>query len=157
MLYHLESATRDLLSTAERGNQELFRERWQDKIVPDDFGYYWIDGLLSAHYGARYPIQLSVSPLLAGVTVGDNERLADKLLYDRSRQVMILLRNNIVLNVRVQEAEARLADAERRLADALLRVATATGHRADDQTVPPASFRYVDHDRGLTPHDRSAR
>jgi GT2 family glycosyltransferase len=140
VLYHLESATRDLLSTAERGNQELFRERWQDKIVPDDFGYYWMDGLLSAHYGARYPIQLSVSPHLAGVTVGDNERLADKLLYDRSRQVMILLRNNIVLNVRVQEAEARLADAERRLADALLRVATATGHRADDQTVPrPAS------------------
>jgi GT2 family glycosyltransferase len=119
VLYHLESATRDLLSTTERGNQELFRERWRDKIVPDDFGYYWMDGLLSAHYGARYPIQISVSPHLAGVAVGENERLADKLLYDRSRQVMILLRNNIVLNVRVQEAEARAASAEQRLASLL--------------------------------------
>ena len=79
-----------------------------------------MDGLLSAHYGARYPIQLSVSPLLAGIAAGENDRLADKLLYDRARQVMILLRNNIVLNVRVQEAEARAAsDAERRLTDAL--------------------------------------
>jgi hypothetical protein len=30
---------------------------------------------------------------------------------------MILLRNNIVLNVRVQEAEARAAEAERQLAE----------------------------------------
>ncbi len=136
VLYHLESATRDLLSTVERGNQDLFRERWRDKIVPDDFGYYCNDGLLSAHYGARYPIQLSVSPLLAGVTVGDNERLADKLLYDRSRQVMILLRNNIVLNVRVQEAEARAAEAERRLADALTRAAPASSPLVPEQSSP---------------------
>jgi GT2 family glycosyltransferase len=119
VVYHFESATRDLLSPQERANRALFEERWREYIVPDDFGYYWLDGLLSAIYGARYPIQLSVSPLLAGITVGDNDRLADRLLYDRARQVMILLRNNIVLNVRVQEAEARAAEAERRLAEAL--------------------------------------
>jgi hypothetical protein len=55
--------------------------------------------------------------LLAGVTVGETGRLADRLLYERSRQVMILLRNNIVLNVRVQEAEARANEAERQLAE----------------------------------------
>jgi hypothetical protein len=55
--------------------------------------------------------------LLAGVTVGESGRLADRLLYDRARQVMILLRNNIVLNVRVQEAEARAIEAERQLAE----------------------------------------
>lgn len=136
VLYHLESATRDLLSAVERGNQELFRERWQGKIVPDDFGYYWMDGLLSAHYGARYPIQLSISPLLAGIAGGDDDRLADKLLYDRARQVMILLRNNIVLNVRVQEADARAADAERRLNEALVRLAAASTLAASE--APPA-------------------
>ena len=119
VLYHFESSSRDLLSEVERGNRALFASRWQEKIVPDDVGYYWQDGLFSASYGARYPIKLSVSPLLGGVTVGENDRLADRLLYDRSRQVMILLRNNIILNVRVQEAEARAAAAERRLAELL--------------------------------------
>jgi GT2 family glycosyltransferase len=115
--YHLESATRSLVSDVERANQQLFIRRWRDKVEPDDFRYHCEDGLLTAQYPARYPIQLSVSPLLAGVTVGENERLADKLLFQRARQVMILLRNNIVLNVRVQEAEARAAEAERQLAE----------------------------------------
>jgi GT2 family glycosyltransferase len=117
VVYHLESATRSLVSDVERANQELFIRRWRDKVEPDEFRYYYEDGLLTARYPARYPIQLSVSPLLAGVTVGENERLADKLLFERARQVMILLRNNIVLNVRVQEAEARASEAERQLAE----------------------------------------
>jgi hypothetical protein len=117
VVYHLESATRSLVSDVERANQELFVSRWCHKVDPDDYRYYWQDGLLTAQYPARYPIQLSVSPLLAGVTVGENDRLADKLLFERARQVMILLRNNIVLNVRVQEAEARAAAAERQLAE----------------------------------------
>ena len=124
VVYHLESATRNLVSDAERANQELFTARWRHKIIPDDYRYYWEDGLLSAQYGARYPIRLSVSPLLAGVTVGENDRLADRLLYDRARQVMILLRNNIVLNVRVQEAEARAAEAERQLAESRAKQST---------------------------------
>jgi O-antigen biosynthesis protein len=136
VVYHLESATRDLFSPAERANRDLFVSRWKDAIVPDDFGYYWVDGLLAATYGARYPFKLSVSPLLAGVTIGEHDRLADRLLFDRSRQVMILLRNNIVLNVRVQEAEARAADAERRLAAAEARLA-APGASTHDP--PPLS------------------
>jgi hypothetical protein len=119
VVYHFESATRILDSEVERANQQLFARRWSHRVSPDDYRYYAQDGLLSAQYAARYPIQLSVSPLLAGVTVGENQRLADKLLYERSRQVMILLRNNIVLNVRVQEAEARAAEAERQLAELL--------------------------------------
>jgi GT2 family glycosyltransferase len=125
VVYHLESATRNLVSDAERANQELFATRWRHKIIPDDYRYYWEDGLLSAQYGARYPIRLSVSPLLAGVTIGENDRLADRLLYDRARQVMILLRNNIVLNVRVQEAEARAVAAERQLAELSAKQSTA--------------------------------
>lgn len=119
VVYHFESATRDLMSDAERANQEIFRASWSEKVVPDDFGYYWLDGLFQARYGARYPIRLSVSPLLAGFSEMENDRVADRILYDRARQVMILLRNNIVLNVRVDEAEARAAEAERRLSEAL--------------------------------------
>jgi GT2 family glycosyltransferase len=128
VLYHFESASRDVLSAVERENQSLFATRWRDKIIPDDLGYYWVDGLLSASYGARYPIQFSVSPFLAGVNSGENDRLADKLLYDRARQVMILLRNNIILNVRVQEAEARAAVSERRLAEILAQQQAGTEH-----------------------------
>jgi hypothetical protein len=117
VVYHFESASRSLVSDGELANQELFKGRWRHKVEPDDYRYFSQDGLLTAQYAARYPIQLSVSPLLAGVTVGENDRLADKLLYERARQVMILLRNNIVLNVRVQEAEARAAEAERQLAE----------------------------------------
>lgn len=124
VVYHFESATRDLFSATERENRALFASRWRDKVVPDDFGYYQQDGLFNVIYGARCPIQISVSPLLAGVQTGENDRLADRILYDRARQVMILLRNNIVMNVRVEEAEARAADAERRLADALMRQTT---------------------------------
>ncbi|MCA9864061.1 MAG: glycosyltransferase, partial [Thermomicrobiales bacterium] len=114
VIYHFESATRDLLSQVERDNRALFGSRWRDKIVPDDIGYYVEDGLLDIVYGARHPVQISVSPLLAGISDGEQERVADQLLYDRARQVMILLRNNIVLNVRVAEAESRMLAAEQR-------------------------------------------
>ena len=114
VIYHFESATRDLLSSVERDNRALFGSRWRDKIVPDDINYYVEDGLFGIVYGARHPIQISVSPHLAGITDGDEARVADQLLYDRARQVMILLRNNIVLNVRVAEAESRMLAAEQR-------------------------------------------
>ena len=114
VIYHLESATRDLLSQVERDNRALFGSRWRDRIVPDDIGYYVEDGLFDIVYGARHPIQISVSPDLAGISDGEQERIADRLLYDRARQVMILLRNNIVLNVRVAEAESRMLAAEQR-------------------------------------------
>ena len=114
VVYHFESATRDLLSQVERDNRALFGSRWRETIVPDDIGYYVEDGLFDIVYGARHPIQISVSPLLAGMSDGDHERVADRLLYDRARQVMILLRNNIVLNVRVAEAESRMLAAEQR-------------------------------------------
>jgi GT2 family glycosyltransferase len=149
VVYHFESATRDLFSAAERDNRALFAQRWRDKVVPDDFGYYWMDGLFQAHYGARYPIKVSISPLLGGLKVGDADRLADRILYDRARQVMILLRNNIVLNVRVQEAEARAAEAERRLAEALAQLgATAT--------VQPATDSSLDLESGTDPIDDSS-
>lgn len=107
VVYHLESATRDLRAAQERANRARFAERWLDRIRPDDFEYYYADGLISILYPARYPIQVSFSPLLAGMMLGEHERLGDNLLFERARQSMILLRNNLLLNVRVQEAELR--------------------------------------------------
>src|SRR5215208_1104544 len=153
VVYHFESATRNLISDAERANQDLFATRWRDKIIPDDYRYYWQDGLLSAQYGARYPIRLSVSPLLAGVTVGENERLADKLLYDRARQVMILLRNNIVLNVRVQEAEARAAEAERQLAEVLRRDMAPSTSGSDTTPAGGETAMNADQPEGASPSE----
>ena len=137
VVYHLESATRNVELDAERANQELFASRWRHKMSPDDYRYYWEDGLLSAQYAARYPFRLSVSPLLAGVTVGETGRLADRLLYERSRQVMILLRNNIVLNVRVQEAEARANEAERQLAEFHVKQSRAGKSEIDHRPTSP--------------------
>jgi GT2 family glycosyltransferase len=114
IVYHLESASRDVRAGEERQNRFLFAERWLAKVRPDDFDHYVNDGLLSVVYPNRYPIQLSASPLLAGITIGEDERQADRLLFERARQAAILLRNNLALNVRVHEAELRAKAAEAR-------------------------------------------
>ncbi len=105
VVYHLESASRDLLGTQETENRGRYEQRWRDRVRPDDLAYYAADGLLSAAYTAHYPIRLTASPLLAGINSGDHERTADRLLQQRADQVALLLRNNILLNIRVQEAE----------------------------------------------------
>jgi GT2 family glycosyltransferase len=154
VVYHFESATRDLVSATERANRELFAARWQERIVPDDIGYYWLDGLLTATYRPRYPIKLGVSPLLASLAVGDEERLSDRLLFQRSQQMTILLRNNIILNVRVQEAEARAAEATRRLAAAEARLAAVTGPDPDGAAAAPAAATPEPRDAGgSVPHE----
>ena len=125
VVYHLESSSRDIRAPQERANRELFIARWQERIEPDDFAYYLEDELITADYAGRYPMQLSVSPLLAGLTVGELERAVDRVLNERARQVAILLRNNIVLNVRVQEAEMKAQEAERRAREAERQLAAA--------------------------------
>lgn len=107
MIYHMESASRDLRAPQERENRGVYVERWQQRVQPDDFHYYTEDELLKIVYPARYPMQLSFSPLLAGWSSDEEDRLADRLLHERARQTSILMRNNIVLNVRVQEAEMK--------------------------------------------------
>ena len=136
VVYHLESASRGLRAPRERENRGLFEARWRDRVVPDDLGYYAADGLLTVDYAARYPIRLGVSPLLAGIDVGDDERLADRLLQERARQVAILLRNNLVMNVRVQEAELKVQAAELRAREAEAgNAAAATAVPADGAAV----------------------
>ncbi|HEU0115530.1 MAG TPA: glycosyltransferase family 2 protein, partial [Thermomicrobiales bacterium] len=138
VVYHFESATRDPAAPDQRPNIDRYTERWSRKVKRDDFEYYLADGLIEAQYPHRYPIQLSISPLLAGVAIDDNKRIGDQLLFDRAKQVAVLLRNNILLNVRVHEAELRAQVAESRLRELEARLgAEPNGHVADAEPVQP--------------------
>jgi GT2 family glycosyltransferase len=93
VLYHLESVTRwadDNMHHDER-NSRLYEERWHDRAVPDDVEHYLADGLITVEYGARFPVRMSISPLLASVQreTGAGDRL-EHLLTIRTDQVLEL-------------------------------------------------------------------
>ncbi len=98
VLYHLESVSPGRFKGA-RENVELYRQRWAGRVRPDDVDYYAADGLLRFEYEGRYPVSLSVSPLLA--TVDDQRRSEERerLLRERSREVADLQRENTRLSV----------------------------------------------------------
>ena len=110
VVYHLESVTR--WPTGEmvglEGNERLYAERWQGKVAPDDVQHYLDDGLLSVEYQSCYPVTLSISPDLATVR-SDSEELAglERLLNDRSRQVMELLAERTRADLREGAANKR--------------------------------------------------
>jgi len=138
VIYHMESASRDLRAPQERENRGVYEERWRPRVRPDDFDYYTEDGLITFVYPARYPMQISFSPLLAGVVADEGDRLADRLLHERARQTSILMRNNIVLNVRVEEAELKARMLAER-AEALEREVVRLGGIVPERTVDLAS------------------
>jgi GT2 family glycosyltransferase len=109
VLYHLESVSRDQQSRQQQGNFLLYRERWEDRIRPDDLQYYLEDGLLRISYEESYPVHLEISPLLALIDQTERKRQADHLLAIRSRQVRDLLRDTIRLNLDLRAARADLA------------------------------------------------
>ncbi|MGI9255180.1 MAG: glycosyltransferase family 2 protein, partial [Thermomicrobiales bacterium] len=81
VIYHFESTSRDLRAPREKENRQLFAERWRPIVRPDDFRYYYDDGLLEVVYPSRYPMQVTVDPRLAIMRVGENERQTDHLLF----------------------------------------------------------------------------
>jgi GT2 family glycosyltransferase len=107
VLYHLESVTRPSRSAAEKANVRLYRSRWADRVRPDELQYYLADGLLRVEHRSFYPISFVISPLLGAVSGSEGGSEAGRLLNARSKQVLELLKENIRLNVRVQEAEFR--------------------------------------------------
>jgi GT2 family glycosyltransferase len=109
VLYHLESVSENRFKHVDR-NTQLYRDRWAHRVEPDDLQYYFEDGLLDVHYqGEQYPIHFVISPLLAVIGKDERERQADRLLAERSRRVLELLKDNIRLNLRVREAELHAA------------------------------------------------
>jgi GT2 family glycosyltransferase len=109
VLYHLESVSEGRFKYVEE-NTRLYRDRWAHRVRPDDVQYYLEDGLLTISYwGEQYPVHLEIAPLLGVVAGGERERQADRLLAERSRRVIELLKDNVRLNLRVREAEFQAA------------------------------------------------
>jgi GT2 family glycosyltransferase len=93
VLYHLESVTRWSDGTDRHGehNSRLYTERWRYRVPPDDFEHYLDDGMIEVSYGDRFPIRLSVSPLLASVRrETEDEDRVELLLTTRTDQVFEL-------------------------------------------------------------------
>lgn len=108
VLVHFESVSEGRFAHAEP-NLELYRKRWVPRVRQDDLHYYVEDGLLSLGYPGTYPLYLNVAPQLAVLHGIEPERQCDRLLRERARQVQELLKQNVLLKVRVQEAEYRAA------------------------------------------------
>jgi GT2 family glycosyltransferase len=120
VLYHLESVTRwadDSMQHDER-NSRLYAERWHRRAVPDDVEHYLADGLLSVEYGARFPVRLSVSPLLA--TVQRETEADDRLEH------LLSVRTDQLLDLQARRTHAAL---EHRRDEAVLPTATPVRRR----------------------------
>lgn len=98
VLYHLESVTRwaDKSMRDTSHNDQLYEERWLDRVIPDDVEHYLADGLIWVGYGDGYPIRMSISPQLAAVqTETSAEDRLERLLSIRTEQVLELRAENI--------------------------------------------------------------
>jgi GT2 family glycosyltransferase len=104
VLYHLESVSEGRFDT-HNANAQRFLSRWGDRVEPDDLDYYLEDGLLAIAYDRMYPVRIAISPHLAVVDTDARQQQAEKLLVERSRQVLELLKENIRLTVDLGEAE----------------------------------------------------
>lgn len=93
VVYHLESVTRwpDGIPHSTEENDRLYRERWADRVPPDDVRHWVEDGLIQIDYATHPPHRLVVSPLL-GTTVreGASDAPLEALLGERSAQVLEL-------------------------------------------------------------------
>jgi GT2 family glycosyltransferase len=110
ILYHLESVSPGRFKH-DRQNVALYRQRWLDRVRPDDLNYYAEDGLLRLSYEGRFPISIEVSPLLATLDGGRRGAEAERLLREQSRQVAGLQRENTRLCL---ELGRRAADSPER-------------------------------------------
>lgn len=89
VLTHLESAS--------RGREDRFaastaryRQRWRDRVIPDDLAVYAEDGLLEVEYRDTYPLRMSFSPQLVALA-GDRQPEIESLLQAYAGQVADLM------------------------------------------------------------------
>ncbi len=104
VLCHLEAASRDPRGQQEKHNSRLYLSRWAHRVQPDELRYYFEDNLIRIVYREFYPLEMEISPLLAVIGGDESERVADRLLNARSRQVFELSRENIELRQFMQES-----------------------------------------------------
>jgi GT2 family glycosyltransferase len=107
VVHHLESVSRGRRSEHDRYNAKLLRDRWADRLVPNDFEYYIADGLLRVSHQEAYPLRWEISPRLALQSGPGSVEATTRLLAERSREVFKLLKETIRLTARVAELELR--------------------------------------------------
>ena len=93
VVVHLESVTRfpDGTPIGVSVSEQVYDERWRDKVVPDDLGHYGRDGLVTTSLD-MCPIEVSVAPEL-GFIHRDDAQLdsMERISAIRARQVLRLL------------------------------------------------------------------
>jgi GT2 family glycosyltransferase len=105
-LFHLESMSEGRSDHNGR-NARLYRDRWADRVQPDEWLYFLEDGLIRVEYGVRTPLTFTMSPELGAVVDRDaTSGEADRLLALRARQVGELLRENLELKMKLAQPSA---------------------------------------------------
>jgi GT2 family glycosyltransferase len=105
VLEHLESVSRGKRSEETEHNRRLFHERWAGRIKPDDLDYYVEDGMLRIHYRDSYPLGVEIAPELFTMPAEGRAEARERLLEERSRQVVELLHETVRLTAHVAELE----------------------------------------------------
>ena len=105
VVYHLESVSRGRRTEDDRYNAMLLRDRWAHRLQPNDFDYYFEDGLLKIGYPETYPLRWEISPRLALHSGPDSVDEVTRMLDERSREVFRLLRETVRLTAHIAEIE----------------------------------------------------
>jgi hypothetical protein len=105
-LFHLASMSEGRTNHDGR-NERLYRERWAERVQPDDWLYYLEDGLIRVDYGSHTPLTLTVAPELGMVVDQEgNACEAERLLALRAEQVAVYMRENLVLKMALERPPA---------------------------------------------------
>jgi len=105
VVYHLESVSRGRRSKEFHESEQLFRERWGDRVRRDDFDYYLEDRLIRPHYRDSYPLPIEISPQLALPGGDDRLREVERALEAATREAVDLLRENARLTAHIAQSE----------------------------------------------------
>lgn len=123
ILHHYESVSPGRFKL-DGSNVSLYRERWINRVQPDDLGYYVKDGLIQLNYEGRYPFGLEVSPLLACLE-GDSRRVETEYrLKELARAFAELSRENTRLSLelgknQLDSQQLRYHQVRRRISEAV--------------------------------------
>lgn len=80
-------------------NVALYRQRWLDRVRPDDLQYYLEDELFGINYEGKYPFAVNFSPLLATVDTIERGFETEFQLRQNSRHLAELRRENTRLRL----------------------------------------------------------
>jgi glycosyltransferase involved in cell wall biosynthesis len=84
-------------------SKRMYELRWVGRVRPDEAQYYLDDGLLAFTPDVPYPVQVTVSPLLAQVHSNTHPGTTEQLLAQRSRQVWSLMHETVRLEHQLAE------------------------------------------------------